>query len=104
MSVPDLFGDSFVDQTLKESFTALTNENHSLNSRIDQLEVELAAMQQANQFLTSQLSLVQDDLLAQSSEQSIHISNLSNSYNAALSIIENQNVLVTRQIALFVNL
>ena len=102
MPSSDLFGDSFIDQTLKEGFIALTDENQALNSRIDQLESELAAMHQANQFLKSQLSIVQDDLLVQSSQKSALESKLNVSFDTAISVIERQNQLISRQISLLV--
>lgn len=105
MSDPDLFGDSLIEQTLKQSFDDLTKENRELskeNSRLsalckdisqrsDELDLMLADQRQINDYLTCQLSLVQEELLGKFSNSLVQ--------NAAVrSIIDKQSELISRQI------
>ena len=114
MPEPDLFGDSLIEQTLKQSFDDLRNENRSLTTKLSELSSEnsrlsalcerisresaeldlmLVDQRQVNDYLACQLSLVQKELLGKFS------SSLPDN-KALRSLIDKQAELISRQIEL----
>ena len=103
MSAPHPFGESVIEQALKQSFDDLSQENIRLSalckdssSRIDELELTVSDLRQTNDYLACQLSLVQEELLDMFSHSSLR--------NEAQSIIATQNQLILHQINLLQNL
>ena len=121
MSEPDLFGDSVIEQALKQNFDDLSEENSRLSDLCekslstideleltiadlrqtndylkDELELTIADLRQTNDYLNCQLSLVQEELLAMFANSSDN--------EAVHSFISKQNRLILHQISLLQNI